>query len=102
MPQFLKTRYNETVAMIMAILWLFIYIFVNLTSILYLGAVAISGLLAKGNEYRLPAYRHDCAGCFFHLHYAGWYESDRIYRRHPGNRPDHRRTRHFLYGTWIK
>ena len=47
MPQFLKTRYNETVAMIMAILWLFIYIFVNLTSILYLGAVAISGLLPK-------------------------------------------------------
>src|ERR1700710_292599 len=36
MPQFLKTRYNETVAMIMAILWLFIYVFVNLTSILYL------------------------------------------------------------------
>ncbi|HLA58980.1 MAG TPA: sodium/solute symporter, partial [Puia sp.] len=47
MPQFLKTRYNETVAMIMAILWLFIYVFVNLTSILYLGAVAISGLLPK-------------------------------------------------------
>ena len=36
MPQFLKTRYNETVAMIMAIFWLFLYIFVNLTSILYL------------------------------------------------------------------
>ena len=50
MPQFLKTRYNETVAMIMAILWLFIYIFVNLTSILYLGAVAISGLLPAGSN----------------------------------------------------
>jgi solute:Na+ symporter, SSS family len=50
MPQFLKTRYNETVAMIMAILWLFIYIFVNLTSILYLGAVAISGLLPEGTN----------------------------------------------------
>src|SRR5450631_1955504 len=50
MPQFLKTRYNETVAMIMAVLWLFIYIFVNLTSILYLGAVAISGLLPKDNS----------------------------------------------------
>src|SRR5450432_2288485 len=50
MPQFLKTRYNETVAMIMAILWLFIYIFVNLTSILYLGAVAISGLLPAGTN----------------------------------------------------
>src|SRR3954465_1524618 len=44
MPQFLKTRYNETVALIMAIFWLFLYVFVNLTSILYLGAVAINGL----------------------------------------------------------
>jgi SSS family solute:Na+ symporter len=49
MPQFLKTRYNETVALIMAIFWLFLYIFVNLTSILFLGAVAISGLI--GPEY---------------------------------------------------
>jgi solute:Na+ symporter, SSS family len=49
MPQFLKTRYNETVALIMAIFWLLLYIFVNLTSILYLGAVAINGLV--GGEY---------------------------------------------------
>lgn len=48
MPQFLKTRYNETVALIMAIFWLFLYIFVNLTSILYLGAVAINGLAGGG------------------------------------------------------
>src|SRR5436189_3729652 len=45
MPQFLKTRYNETVSLIMAIFWLFLYVFVNLTSILYLGAIAISGLI---------------------------------------------------------
>src|SRR3954466_15746751 len=45
MPQFLKTRYNESVALIMAIFWLFLYVFVNLTSILYLGAVAINGLV---------------------------------------------------------
>ena len=45
MPQFLKTRYNETVALIMAIFWLFLYVFVNLTSILYLGAIAINGLV---------------------------------------------------------
>jgi SSS family solute:Na+ symporter len=44
MPQFLKTRYNETVAMMMAIFWLFLYIFVNLTSILYLGSIAINNL----------------------------------------------------------
>ena len=44
MPQFLKTRYNETVAMMMAIFWLFLYIIVNLTSILYLGSIAINNL----------------------------------------------------------
>ena len=49
MPQFLKTRYNESVALIMAIFWLFLYVFVNLTSILYLGAVAINGL--AGGDY---------------------------------------------------
>jgi SSS family solute:Na+ symporter len=49
MPQFLKTRYNETTALIMAVFWLFLYVFVNLTSILYLGAVAINGLV--GGEY---------------------------------------------------
>src|SRR6187402_1249849 len=49
MPQFLKTRYNETVALIMAVFWLFLYVFVNLTSILYLGAKAINGL--AGGEY---------------------------------------------------
>lgn len=48
MPQFLKTRYNETVAMIMAIFWLFLYIFVNLTSILYLGTLAINNLVGGG------------------------------------------------------
>ena len=52
MPQFLKTRYNETVSLIMGIFWLFLYIFVNLTSILYLGAIAISGLV--GPEYLHP------------------------------------------------
>lgn len=45
MPQFLKTRYNESVSVIMAVFWLFLYVFVNLTSILFLGSVAISGLI---------------------------------------------------------
>jgi len=45
MPQFLTMRYNGQVALIMSIFWLFLYVFVNLTSILYLGALAINGLL---------------------------------------------------------
>src|ERR1700733_14979849 len=49
MPQFLKTRYNETVSLIMAIFWLLLYVFVNLTSILYLGAIAINGLVGGEN-----------------------------------------------------
>lgn len=44
MPQFLRTRYNDTVATIMAVFWLLLYIIVNLTSILYLGALAVSGI----------------------------------------------------------
>ena len=44
MPQFLNQRYNSTVAMIMAVFWLLLYVVVNLTSILYLGALAISSV----------------------------------------------------------
>ncbi|TSJ36481.1 sodium/solute symporter [Mucilaginibacter corticis] len=44
MPQFLHTRYNETVSFVMAIFWLFLYVFVNLTSILFLGALALNNL----------------------------------------------------------
>lgn len=54
MPQFLTTRYNETVALIMAIFWLFLYVFVNLTSILYLGSLAINNLVGGGpNTFHL-------------------------------------------------
>jgi len=41
MPQFLSQRYNGTVAMIMAVFWLLLYVIVNLTSILFLGALAV-------------------------------------------------------------
>ncbi|OIN56442.1 sodium/sugar symporter [Arsenicibacter rosenii] len=44
MPQFLAQRYNDTVSTILAIFWLIVYVLVNLTSILYLGAIAIESL----------------------------------------------------------
>ena len=44
MPQYLNQRYNSNVAMIMAVFWLLLYVLVNLTSILYLGALAISSI----------------------------------------------------------
>ena len=49
MPQFLETRYNKSVSLIMAVFWLFLYVIVNLTSILYLGALAIDTLLGGDN-----------------------------------------------------
>lgn len=42
MPQFLTQRYSTTVSTIMAVFWLLLYVIVNLTSILFLGALAIS------------------------------------------------------------
>ena len=42
MPQFLTHRYSSTVSTIMAVFWLLLYVIVNLTSILYLGSLAIS------------------------------------------------------------
>lgn len=42
MPQFLTQRYSSTVSTIMAVFWLLLYVIVNLTSILYLGSLAIS------------------------------------------------------------
>jgi SSS family solute:Na+ symporter len=44
MPQFLSQRYNDTVATLMAIFWLLVYVFVNLTSIIYLGALAVNSI----------------------------------------------------------
>ena len=45
MPQFLEQRYDATLSLIMSIFWLFLYIAVNLTVILYLGALAINNLV---------------------------------------------------------
>src|SRR6187551_2428245 len=44
MPQFLATRYNNGVSTVMTVFWLLVYVFVNLTSILYLGAIAITSI----------------------------------------------------------
>ena len=45
MPQFLEIRYNKSVRTSLAVFWLFIYIFVNLTSVLYLGALAMTQII---------------------------------------------------------
>jgi solute:Na+ symporter, SSS family len=41
MPQFLEVRYNPRIKTVLAIFWLSLFVFVNLTSILYLGALSL-------------------------------------------------------------
>ena len=45
MPQFLADRYNDTVRTVMAVFWLLVYVFVNLTSVIYLGALSIETVM---------------------------------------------------------
>ena len=42
MPEFLERRYSPGVRTVMAVFWLALYVFVNLTSILWLGATAVN------------------------------------------------------------
>jgi len=45
MPQFLEHRYDERVRASLAVFWILVYIFVNLTSVLYLGALSLETML---------------------------------------------------------
>ncbi len=42
MPQFLEQRYGPSIRTLMAVFWLGLYVFVNITSILWLGAIAVN------------------------------------------------------------
>jgi solute:Na+ symporter, SSS family len=42
MPEFLRRRYGRNIQLIMAIFWLVLYVFVNLTAVLWLGATAVN------------------------------------------------------------
>jgi solute:Na+ symporter, SSS family len=42
MPQFLEQRYGPSIRTVMAVFWLGLYIFVNLTSIIWLGSIAVT------------------------------------------------------------
>ncbi len=45
MPQFLNQRFNRGVSTAFAVFWLLVYVFVNLTSVSYLGALALEKIM---------------------------------------------------------
>lgn len=53
MPQYLEQRYDHRVRIIMAVFWLSLYVVVNLTAILWLGALAINTVTGLDLAYAL-------------------------------------------------
>ncbi|HNA79685.1 MAG TPA: sodium/solute symporter, partial [Turneriella sp.] len=53
MPEFLARRYDGRVKTTMALFWLLVFVFVNLSSILYLGALTIKNVMFGGNPVAL-------------------------------------------------
>jgi solute:Na+ symporter, SSS family len=53
MPQFLEQRYNKRIKTVLAVFWLFLFVFVNLTSILYLGALSLKTIFGISMGYAI-------------------------------------------------
>jgi solute:Na+ symporter, SSS family len=48
-PEFIEKRYNTNLKTILAIFWIALFIFVNLTSVLFLGATALDTIMGQGD-----------------------------------------------------
>ena len=55
MPQFLEQRYGPFIRTLMAIFWLALYVFVNLTSIIWLGSIAVTQVAGVNQDVALVA-----------------------------------------------
>ncbi len=53
MPQFLEQRYGPRIRTLMAVFWLGLYVFVNLTSIIWLGSIAVNQVAGVDQDYAL-------------------------------------------------
>ena len=53
MPQFLEQRFDKRVSLVLSFFWLAVYIFINLTSVLWLGSLAINSLTGLDLFYGL-------------------------------------------------
>ncbi len=53
MPQFLQERYGDRIRILMTLFWLALYIFVNLTSIVWLGSIAVTKVAGVDQTYAL-------------------------------------------------
>jgi solute:Na+ symporter, SSS family len=66
MPQFLEQRYDKRVSTCMAVFWILVYIFVNITSVIYLGALAMERIVGIPLIYGIIGF------AFFSALYSLW------------------------------
>src|SRR5690625_4332763 len=48
-PEFVEKRFNTTLKTILAVFWIALFVFVNLTTVLYLGALALDTIIGTGD-----------------------------------------------------
>jgi SSS family solute:Na+ symporter len=48
-PEFVEKRFNTTLKTILAVFWIALFVFVNLTTVLYLGALALDTIMGTGD-----------------------------------------------------
>jgi SSS family solute:Na+ symporter len=66
MPQFLTQRYDKKVSACFAVFWILVYIFVNMTAVIYLGALAMERILGIPLTYGIIGFS------FFSALYSLW------------------------------
>jgi solute:Na+ symporter, SSS family len=66
MPQFLSQRYDKRVSTCFAVFWILVYIFVNMTAVIYLGALAMERIIGVPMIYGIIGFS------FFSALYSLW------------------------------
>jgi len=66
MPQFLTQRYDKRVSTSLAVFWILVYVFVNITAVIYLGALAMERIIGVPLIYGVIGF------AFFSALYSLW------------------------------
>lgn len=69
-PEFVEKRFNTSLKTILAVFWIALFIFVNLTSVLYLGGKALNTILGSGDEATVIPFMIGLA--LFAMAYSVW------------------------------
>lgn len=66
MPQFLSQRYDKRVSTVLAVFWILVYTFINMTAVIYLGALAMERIIGVPMIYGIIGFS------FFSAIYSLW------------------------------